>query len=321
MPPLLDIVDLSVSYATDRGMVRALSNVSLRVELGQTLGIVGESGSGKSTLASAMMALLPSHAQVTGQLVFNQMSLFAMGEAERRRLRGNGIAAVFQDPFTSLNPVIRIGRQLVEFQHQKAGRGPAERTRRALEMLTRVGISDPALRMRQYPFELSGGIRQRIGIAAALLTDPLLLVADEPTTALDATTEVQIVELLRASRTAVDGALVFVSHDLGLVADLCDRIAVMYAGEIVEIGAADDIINAPRHPYTRALLACDPANLASGAQRFPTIQGQAPDPAAPRRGCVFAARCVAAMPGCTADAPPMITRADDDFARCHLVAA
>jgi peptide/nickel transport system ATP-binding protein len=317
MTSLLDIADLSITYATSSGPVRALKGVTLSIEKGEVLGLVGESGSGKSTLASAMMALLPVNAEVSGRLEFNGADLFAMDHEARRLLRGNGVAAIFQDPFTALNPATRIGRQLVEFQHHKAASDQAERRRKAVAMLGRVGISDPERRMRQYPFELSGGIRQRVLIAAALLTEPQLLIADEPTTALDATTEMQIIALLRASRALVDGAIVLVTHDMGLVADLCDRVAVMYAGELVEAGPTEQVVNRPRHPYTRALLACDPAHIADATRRFPTIPGQVPDPAIPRLGCAFAARCSEANGTCLTIPPPIVRGDGDDFVRCH----
>jgi peptide/nickel transport system ATP-binding protein len=187
-------------------------------------------------------------------------------------------------------------------------------------MLARVGISDPGRRMRQYPFELSGGIRQRVLIAAALLTEPLLLIADEPTTALDATTEAQIVALLRTTRALVEGAIVLVTHDMTLVAELCDRVAVLYAGELVEAGPAAVTVSRPHHPYTRALLACDPLRMEVSGGRFPAIAGQVPDPAAPRRGCVFAPRCSEADSLCFAEAPPAIAVGVDQFARCHRLA-
>ena len=321
MTPLLDIADLSITYAAASGPVRALRNVSLTIAKGEVLGLVGESGSGKSTLASAMMALLPANAAVNGRLEFNGADLFALGPEARRRLRGNGVAAIFQDPFTALNPATRIGVQLIEFQHHKTGIGHAERSRRAVAMLGRVGISDPERRMRQYPFELSGGIRQRVLIAAALLTEPQLLIADEPTTALDATTEMQVVALLRASRALVDGAIVLVTHDMRLVADLCDRVAVMYAGELVEAGPTAEVVTRPRHPYTKALLACDPARIAGPVRRFPTIPGQVPDPAIPRDGCAFAARCTEASGICLTTPPPMVRGDGGDFARCHRLVA
>jgi peptide/nickel transport system ATP-binding protein len=313
---LLDIADFSVAYTTDRGRVTAVREVTLQVREGEVLGLVGESGSGKSTLANAIMTLLPDSAQVSGRLAFAGQDLYSLDRAARRRLRGNGVAAVFQDPFTALNPVVKIGRQLMEFQRQKAGRSAADAKRLAIDMLGRMGISDPAGRMQQYSFELSGGIRQRVMIAAALLTEPRLLIADEPTTALDATTELQVIELLRASRHLVRGSIVFVTHDLELVAELCDRVAVMYAGEVVEVGATQSVIANPRHPYTRALLACDPRRMIAPSRRFLTIPGKAPDPVSVFHGCAFASRCAETLPGCAIERPSRRPAVGEDYARC-----
>jgi len=305
---LIEIEDFSVNY----GPVKAVSGVSLQIARGDVLGILGESGSGKSTLALALMALLPKQASVSGRLAFESVDLASLDAAGRRALRGRKIAAVFQDPFASLNPVMRIGTQLRAF----AG-SPHEA---ALDMLRRVGISEPDRRMRQYPFELSGGLRQRVAIAAALLCAPTVLVADEPTTALDAATERQIISLLRESRALVDGAMVIVSHDLSVLAALCTRIAVLYAGEMVEVGAAADLLRAPRHPYTRALLACDLRRSPKSSARFPTIAGQLPNPGAARRGCVFAPRCTARLAPCADHAPPVIA-GPFGFVRCHAMGA
>jgi peptide/nickel transport system ATP-binding protein len=316
MEPLLDIADFSVTYPTARGRVTAVRQVTLQVREGEVLGLVGESGSGKSTLANAIMTLLPESAEVSGRMAFTGQNLYSLDRDARRHLRGNGVASVFQDPFTALNPVVRIGRQLVEFQRQKVGRPAAEAKRLAIDMLGRMGISDPAGRMNQYSFELSGGIRQRVMIAAALLTEPRLLIADEPTTALDATTELQVIELLKDSRHLVRGSIVFVTHDLGLVAELCDRVAVMYAGEVVEVGATQSLIANPRHPYTRALLACDPRRMLAPTRHFLTIPGKAPDPVSEIHGCAFAARCAEVLAGCVAERPRRWPVAGEEYARC-----
>jgi peptide/nickel transport system ATP-binding protein len=316
MPALLDIADFSVTYPTDRGPVTAVRDVTLQVHEGEVLGLVGESGSGKSTLANAIMTLLPDSAGVSGRLAFAGEELYSLSRTARRQLRGNGLASVFQDPFTALNPVVKIGQQLIEFQRQKAGRSTAEARSRAIDMLGRMGVSDPAGRMKQYSFELSGGIRQRVMIAAALLTEPRLLIADEPTTALDATTELQVLELLRDSRHLVRGSIVFVTHDLGLVSELCDRVAVMYAGEVVEVGTTSSVILHPRHPYTRALLACDPRRMIAPSRRFLTIPGKAPDPVRIPQGCTFAARCTESLPGCSSERPPRVPAAGEEYARC-----
>lgn len=316
---LLDINQLTVSYASPRGPLQAVRNISLSLNKGEVLGLVGESGSGKSTLVSAMLTLLPPNAQASGELRYRGVDLLTLSDEDRRKLRGNGIATVSQDPFTALNPVVTIGKQLVAFQHHKAGTR-AEKRQRARHMLERVGISDPGGRLHQYPHELSGGIRQRIAIAAALLTEPELLIADEPTTALDATTEMQVVEVLKASRKLVDGAIIFVTHDLHLVSALCDKVAVMYAGEIVEAGPIDSIFGAPSHPYTRALLACDPARIPGVSRELPFIAGAVPPPGGERVGCPFQPRCASAFGLCLAVTPALTTLGQGDWTvRCHKV--
>ncbi|MCW0180205.1 MAG: ABC transporter ATP-binding protein [Zavarzinia sp.] len=316
---LLEIDHLSIRYATPRGTVQAVRDVNLTIRRGEVIGLVGESGSGKSSLVSSMMALLPDNAAVDGRLRFEGTDIVALPETGRRQLRGNGIAAIFQDPFTALNPVVTIGDLLVAVQHHDHGAGTREKRRRATEMMARVGISDAGRRLRQYPFELSGGMRQRVAIAAALLTHPTLLIADEPTTALDATTEAQIIDLLRRNRSAVDGAIVFVTHHLGLVAQLCDRVAVMYAGEIVETGPVGAVFANPRHPYTRALIACEPALIRAATRRLPTIGGAPPDLTAPPAGCGFAPRCPLADETCRSLAPPVVATGENATARCHKV--
>jgi len=316
MSALVDIDRLSVVYDTPDGQVQALTDISLSIERGEVLGLVGESGSGKSTLVSALLALLPGNAQSHGRLALEGRDLLSLPARELQRLRGGGIAAVFQDPFTSLNPVVSIGDHLVEFQHHDHSRNRAEKRKCAVEMLARVGISDAERRLRQYPFELSGGMRQRVAIAAALLTQPRLLIADEPTTALDATTEAQIVALLKQVRGEVDGAIVFVTHHLRLVAQLCDRVAVMYAGRVVEIGATAQLFAAPLHPYTRALLDCDPASIAGTRRRLPTIAGSVPSLLDLPPGCSFAPRCSRATAACRERCPPPVPRHDGGWALC-----
>jgi peptide/nickel transport system ATP-binding protein len=314
---MIELDGLSIDYMTPGGPVHAVRNLTLTIERGQVWGLVGESGSGKSTLVSSMMALLPTNARTTGALRFQGRDLVAMSEADRRALRGNGIAAIFQDPFTALNPIVSIGTLLVEVQHHKRDRSRADRRERAIAMLTRVGISDAPKRMRQFPFELSGGMRQRVAIAAALLTDPLLLIADEPTTALDATTEAQIVDLLRRTRSVIDGAIVFVTHHLGLVAELCDHAAVMYAGEIVEAGPVEALFAHPQHPYTRALLDCDPALLQTATRTLPTIRGSIPNLSEIRVGCSFAPRCAEAAAVCATMPPLLVDGPGGGWAYCH----
>jgi oligopeptide/dipeptide ABC transporter ATP-binding protein len=289
--PVLAVRDLSVAYRA----TPALRGVSLVVAEGEVLGVTGESGSGKTTLATAMMGLLPPDARVTGGRVeVAGTDLFALPAAGRRALRGRTLALVAQDPMQALNPVMTVGAQLRAFTAAEAGSAAA--------MLGRVGIPDPDRCLARYPHELSGGMRQRVAIAAALLARPRVLIADEPTTALDVTLEAQIIHLLRELRTDFGGAIVVVTHHLGVIAELCDRVAVMYAGEIVEEGGVDEVFHGPRHPYTRALLACDPAAAPSGGGVLPAIGGRPPDLARPPPGCAFAPRCIYATAAC--EAPP-----------------
>jgi peptide/nickel transport system ATP-binding protein len=271
MSTVVEIRNVSITYGAGPAAVAAVRDVSLTVEKGEILGLVGESGSGKSSLVSAMLGLLPSNARMEGSLSVEGQDLATLSSSERRRMRGTTVATVSQDPFTALNPVVPIGRQLAEFQHWQAG-SRAEKTGRARDMLAKVGLSDPDIRMKQFPHQLSGGIRQRVAIAAALLTSPRLLIADEPTTALDATTEAQIVELIREMRSLVEGSIVIVTHDMGLVGELCDRVAVMYRGRLMETGTVAEVFANPQTSYTRALLACDPARITEPTRHLPTIQ-------------------------------------------------
>lgn len=266
--PLLAIRDLTIDYA---GHVQAVRRANLEIRLGEAVGLVGESGSGKSTLASAITGLLPSSSRIlSGDISFKGRTITGADRKAQAALRGDEIAMVFQDPMTSFNPVLTIGDQLVDFQCRLPG-GAAEKLGRAIAMLARVGIPDPALRARAYPHELSGGMRQRCAIAAALLVNPSLLIADEPTTALDVTMEAQIIHLFRELRRDYGGGILIVTHHLGVVAELCDRVYVMYQGEVVEEGDVDDIFHKARHPYTRALLACDPARISGRASYLPVI--------------------------------------------------
>ena len=296
MTAVLSVENLSISYRVPGGMLRAVRDVSLAVGRGEVLGIMGESGCGKSTLAAAMINLLPAGAQVMGGAVrLNGTDMLTLPASAQRRLRGKSVAMVFQDPMTAFNPVLTIGQQLADF----AGADPAA----LAAMLGRVGIPDPARCLMRYPHELSGGMRQRVAIAAALLMQPEVLIADEPTTALDVTMEAQIIHLLRDLRTTFDGAIVIVTHHLGVIAELCDRVAVMYAGEVVEEGTVDALFHDPQHPYTRALLACDPAVVDPSSGRLPTIGGRIPDLTALPPGCAFAPRCGVVLPDCKAPVP------------------
>jgi peptide/nickel transport system ATP-binding protein len=317
---LLEIRDLSVEFLTPRGRVRALRHASLRVPQGHIVGIVGESGSGKSTLILGALALLPGNAELTsGEVIFAGQDVLKLPPAALQDLRGNRIAIVFQDPMTSLNPVLSIRTQMIDIQYRERARRGHKRER-AIEMLRRVGIPDPASRIDDYPHQFSGGMRQRIAIAMALLAGPDLLIADEPTTALDVTLEAQIIHLLRELKESFAGSILFTSHNLGLIAELCDHVVVMYAGEVVEEGTVFDLFHRPSHPYTQALLVCDPASGDDAARELATIPGDVPDLIRVPPGCVFAPRCAHAFERCPRDVPGWTAVADGHRARCHLLA-
>ena len=303
IPTLLAIENLAITAHTAAGLAHILRGVDLVIGQGRIVGIVGESGSGKSTLALAILRLLPGNiASVTGAIRMDGQDLVTAPEATMREWRGTRLAMVFQDPATALNPLFTIGTQLADvLRRREPGLSRTDRRRRAQDALTRVEIADPARRLDAYPHELSGGMRQRVMIAMALLARPDLLLADEPTTALDATVEAGIVALIERLRTELGGSVVFISHHLGLVAGLCDDVAVMYAGRIVESGPAEQLCRHPRHPYTAALLACEPDEAPEGP--LPTIAGQVPSPLATPAGCIFAPRCVLAEPACAAPQP------------------
>jgi oligopeptide/dipeptide ABC transporter ATP-binding protein len=317
---LLEVDNLSIVFHGETGAVQAVRKASLVARPGEVIGIMGESGSGKSTLVAAMIGLLPGNAAITSGSVHTRgIDLYRSSEATRRSLRGQHIAMVFQDPMNAFNPVFSIGEQLVDLQHQDSAASGAAKSRRVAEMLAKVGIADPLACMQRYPHELSGGMRQRVAIAAALMLRPSILLADEPTTALDVTMEAQIIHLLRELRSEIDGAIIIVTHQLGVIAELCDRVHVMYAGEIVEEGPVDTIFHAPRHPYTQGLLACDPGRLVPGTRPLPTIAGQVPSLVHPPQGCSFAARCPKALPRCQEMPPPWVALAPDHAALCHEV--
>jgi oligopeptide/dipeptide ABC transporter ATP-binding protein len=317
---LLDVQNLSISYQTEAGLLQALRNVNLKACAGEVIGIVGESGCGKSTLASALINLLPPNAIVNaGQVKFKGRNILTLPAHEKTAIRGRHIAMIFQDPMTAFNPVLTIGDQLVDFQEHRSGVTRAEKRKRAIAMLTQVGIPDPEQNLHRYVHEFSGGMRQRAAIAAALLTTPDVLVADEPTTALDVTMEAQIIHLLRELRSDFLGTIVVITHHLGLIGELCDRVYVMYAGEIVEEGPVDGIYHAPRHPYTKALIACDPAHLAERTSTLPTIPGRLPDLSILAKGCSFAPRCTLVHERCHREAPAMNAVSTSQGARCHAV--
>jgi len=314
--PVLDIRDLSVSYDTDRGLLRALRNINIPISPGRIVGIVGESGCGKSTLISAIIRLLAPNAQIDGgSILFKENDLLALEPEAMRALRGVEISMVFQDPMTSLNPVMTIGRQMTDIQYRD-NRSKAEKLARATRLLERVGIADPAEQLNRYPHHLSGGMRQRVAIAMALMTEPALLIADEPTTALDATLEVQIIHRLQQLQRDFGCAILFISHHLGVIAELCDEVVVMYAGEIVESGATRDVFLTPRHPYTRKLLECDPARIEKATRNLPVIAGKLPDLVDLPDGCVFRTRCDVSIELCASERPAL--EGGDHCTACHV---
>lgn len=303
---VLRVDDLRVYFDTARGAVRAVDGVSLELMPGETLGIVGESGSGKSVLARTLMGLSDSSAArfPTGRVIYKGQNILGAGRRELRQLWQHEMSMVFQNPMTALNPVMRVGRQLEEaYLHLRLSR--TERSARAIELLRSVGIPEPARRARQYPHEMSGGMRQRVVIAIALASDPEVLFADEPTTALDVTVQAQILQLFEAQQRERHMAQVLISHDLGVMAGRADRIAVMYAGRIVETAPTEELFAAPRMPYTRALLAAIPTLDGAPHQRLSAIGGHPPDMVNPPAGCSFAPRCPHRTDLCTAERPQL----------------
>src|SRR6185369_16189583 len=298
--PLLQIDNLSTHYVSARGtrVVRAVDDVSLRIDAGETLGIVGESGSGKSTLALTILRLLPPAARVaSGRMLFEGENLLEKSDAEMRRVRGKRIAMILQDPMASLNPLFTIGDQVAEPIRVHEGTGRATAWSRAGELLKAVRIPSPQTRLRQYPHEMSGGMRQRIVGAIGMSCEPRLLIADEPTTSLDLTIQAQYLNLLRELQRAHGLALIFITHNLGIVAKMCDQLAVMYAGRVVEQGPVSRIFNAPAHPYTKALLGSIP-RMSDNRRQLTAIDGQPPDLSSLPAGCSFAPRCPAAFARC-----------------------
>jgi oligopeptide/dipeptide ABC transporter ATP-binding protein len=316
---LLEVDGLDVVYHTRERPLEALSDVSLRVGAGEIVGVVGESGCGKSTLAASLLGLLPPNGEIReGRIVFRGRDLLGLREDELRRLRGSDIAMIFQDPLTSLNPTFTIGTQLVDAQRAHLGRGYDRRElrRRSAVMLEQVGIPDAQASLDDFPHQFSGGMRQRIMIAMALLLEPALLVADEATSALDVTLEAQILELMRRLRRERGTAILFVSHDLGVVAHVCDRVVVMYAGRTVEEGEVVALYERPLHPYTQALLAAVPSRSRRG-ERLATIPGRVPSPSALPPGCKFFDRCAYAQP-VNREQEPRYVAIDGRRVRCNI---
>ena len=327
MSSLLEIKDLSLDFKTPRGRVQALRNINFSVRKNKILGIVGESGSGKSTVLWSILGLLSGNAEIkSGEIRFGggegeARDILKLNEQKKRAMRGEEISVVFQDPMTSQIPVLTYGQQMLDILYRRKDMDAAEKRTVARDMMGRVGIPDPDSRIDQYPHQFSGGMRQRAGIAMALMMHPSLLLADEPTTALDVTMEAQIVHLLRELQRELQSTIMVVSHNLGLIAELCDEVVVMYAGEVVEAGDVRQIFHNARHPYTRALLECDPARIPKKTRILPVVPGEVPNLVHPPQGCVFAPRCPRRMDICVDTVPPTVPveSGGDGGAKCHLL--
>ena len=315
--PLIEIEGLRVIFHGDNGRVtHAVDRVDLSVAYGATLGLVGESGCGKSVTSLAIMGLLSKHsAEVTGSIRFDGFDLLDVPDHTLRDLRGNRMAMIFQEPMTSLNPSLTIGEQIIETLLRHRGGTRRAARERTIELLRRVHIPSPERRIDEYPHKLSGGMRQRVMIAMALACDPMLLIADEPTTALDVTLQAQILDLMRELKAASGAAIILITHDLGVVAEVCDEVAVMYAGEIVERAAVDELFAEPQHPYTVGLLGSIP-RLDRSASHLATIEGMVPDMTAPPPGCRFAPRCPFVGEACVKAPPPLVAVSPGHSSRC-----
>ena len=317
---LLEIKDERLSFFTPAGEVKALNGVSFSMEEGEVLGIVGESGSGKSVTAYSIMGLTAYPGKLVGGTVrFNGHEIEKMTEKEFRKIRGNEVSIIFQDPMTSLNPVYTIGNQIVEVILLHTNKTKKEAYERARELLELVGINEPSKRLKQYPHELSGGMRQRVMIAIALACEPKLLIADEPTTALDVTIQAQILELMQELRKKLGMSFIMITHDLGVVASMCEKIAVMYAGHIVEYGTADEIFYNPSHEYTKGLIKSIPKLNTEKIERLVPIEGQPVDLLNPPAGCPFAPRCSECMKICLNKMPPKTELSDTHYSYCWLL--
>lgn len=322
MPAQLEVIDLHTHFFTREGVVRAVDGVSYHLNHGETLGLVGESGCGKSVSALSIIRLVPDPPGriVKGRILFEGRELTAMPERELRKIRGNEISMIFQDPMTSLNPVLRIGRQITESIKLHLGLSDKEAEARAIELIESVGIPDAPRRLREYPHQFSGGMRQRIMIAMALSCDPKVLIADEPTTALDVTIQAQILDLLRRLQAKIGMSILLITHDLGVVAGIANRVAVMYAGKIVEQAETKELFKNPRHPYTLALLHSIPRLDSRAHARLSTIPGSPPDLIDPPPGCRFAPRCQAQGPECHEREPGLVSVPTLVGTGTHLVA-
>lgn len=321
MEKILEVKDLQVSFNTYAGEVRAVRDVSFHINQGETLCFVGESGCGKTVTAKAIMRLLPKGQAVIkegSQIIFSGKDVLKMDGKELRNYRGNDVSMIFQDPMTSLNPTMTCGKQIIETLRLHRGLSKEEATKEAIHMLEMVKIPDAERRIKDYPHQMSGGMRQRVMIAIALACQPHLLIADEPTTALDVTIQAQIIDLLRELKEKLNTAIILVTHDLGVVANFADRIQVMYAGQVVERGTAREIFYEAKHPYTWALLSSVPKLAKESKQELYTLQGTPPDLILPLEHCPFAARCEFCMPICKEQMPPETVLTDTHRLSCWL---
>ena len=314
----LDIKDLTIHYITDEGVVKAVNGIDLSLEKGDTLGLVGETGAGKTTTALGVMGLVPDPPGkvVSGEILYNGEDLLKKSNAELRKIRGGEISMIFQDPMTALNPVLRVGDQIAEVIHLHGNCSRTEALKRAMDMLQKVGI--PPERVSDYPHQFSGGMKQRVVIAIALACTPQLIIADEPTTALDVTIQAQVLELIREAKEKSGSSMLLITHDLGVVAETCDKVAIMYAGEIVEYGSLEDIFDRMAHPYTKGLFDSLPS-LDRVDHRLKPIRGLMPDPTDLPEGCSFQPRCPYATEQCKGEAPVLEEIGPGHHCRCHHV--
>lgn len=318
MNPLLSIRNLEIEFKTSRGRLKAVCGVSLDVQPREIFGIVGETGCGKSVTGLSVMRLLPSSGRISaGEILFNGENLLAKNRGAMRNIRGNDITMIFQNPGTSLNPIFQIGKQLTQVLHQHRRIRHGQARQRVLDTLEAVGLPDPKRVYNAYPHELSGGMQQRVMIAMALVAEPRLIIADEPTTALDVTIQAQILRLLKDLRDEFDLAMMVITHDMGVVAELCDRMAVLYAGRVVETGNTRDVFDNPQHPYTQGLMAAIPTPEKSG-QRLTAIAGTVPSNPGAIRGCAFASRCQHVMAKCHESEPQPIVVDHQHESACFL---
>ena len=303
---LLEVNNLKVTFYTDSGAVQAVDDVSFHVDNGETLGIVGESGCGKSITSMSVLRLVetPPGVYESGEIMYNNKNMLTIPDAELRKIRGNDIAFIFQEPMTSLNPVIRIGDQLCESMILHRGMGPKAAREAAVKLLDRVRIPNPERIADSYPFSLSGGMRQRVMIAIALACEPKILIADEPTTALDITIQAQVLDLMNDLKKEISAAIIFITHDLGVIAEMSDRVMVMYAGKVVELASVEAIFNEPRHPYTLGLISSKP-DMATSGDRLKVIPGNVPDLIRKPPGCPFHPRCDRVHERCMQEFPPV----------------